>query len=486
MLTTAISAAALEVDEQYLLEKALDYDQWFQMWHSPTHDGGFGSAVEVEFTDPENTEVKQYEGRWDSCLWTGTYLGGQAFRYAVTRDEQARQNARKAANALHHHLMVTGVPGYVSRIVVPNIPVYAHDFQYNGLCHDGTGDYEGTIWCENTSRDQYTGYWFGNSLAFDLIDDPDLRNQIRSDIRQVYDYFVRNKWTIIRPNGEPSTAGPQIGPVMMLAWLLIGHDILEDPEIWDLYMERFDEFTRLRLLDIDSNSLFNRYSEYYGNNLRNQAYFNIFRLDPDPARQRVYLDIYERGVRTYTRGTHNVWIDLIYLSGCLRHNACMDGNGVLEEVLIGLTDFWDPPHRDLPVGPIPQMPMDPFPQIWNGLIDSLGLPPEIADEIRLNEQPLYAQEVRHRCHGDFIWQRSPFRNSCEGGDGSFVRPGIDYVTPYWMGRYLDLIPPGNPLADDDDDTGDGVDYSDPPPGPGDDDSPPESPEDDEDDGVCGG
>jgi hypothetical protein len=39
---------------------------------------------------------------------------------------------------------------------------------------------------------------------------------------------------------------------------------------------------------------------------------------------------------------------------------------------------------------------------------------------------------------DFLWQRSPFQLS-SGGDGYVEGAGIDYLLPYWMGRYFGVV-----------------------------------------------
>jgi len=39
---------------------------------------------------------------------------------------------------------------------------------------------------------------------------------------------------------------------------------------------------------------------------------------------------------------------------------------------------------------------------------------------------------------DFLWQRSPFQLA-GGGTGRIEGPGIDYILPYWMGRYYGVI-----------------------------------------------
>jgi hypothetical protein len=38
----------------------------------------------------------------------------------------------------------------------------------------------------------------------------------------------------------------------------------------------------------------------------------------------------------------------------------------------------------------------------------------------------------------FLWQRDPFAFE-GGGEGDIETAGIDYILPYWMGRYYGVI-----------------------------------------------
>ena len=46
--------------------------------------------------------------------------------------------------------------------------------------------------------------------------------------------------------------------------------------------------------------------------------------------------------------------------------------------------------------------------------------------------------VPDRVTTDYLWQRSPFQLS-GGGSGRIENAGIDYILPYWMGRYYGVI-----------------------------------------------
>jgi hypothetical protein len=50
-------------------------------------------------------------------------------------------------------------------------------------------------------------------------------------------------------------------------------------------------------------------------------------------------------------------------------------------------------------------------------------------------QPL---PVVNRIRTDFLWQRSPFL-LFGGGTGKIESAGIDYILPYWMARYYQVV-----------------------------------------------
>jgi hypothetical protein len=49
--------------------------------------------------------------------------------------------------------------------------------------------------------------------------------------------------------------------------------------------------------------------------------------------------------------------------------------------------------------------------------------------------------VQLRVTSDFQWQRSPYKIGTTWPTGDRYFPGVDMITPYWMGRYFGYIPP---------------------------------------------
>jgi len=170
-----------------LREKAMAYDDWHLAWHQPDH----GSCIHAYFTDDTYTEVSGYHGHGDSTMWTGNYFGSQAFRYWVTGDEEARQNAINRVLTLSGHLHVTGRPGFISRfwdsLDSLTYPGDAWCDSYDRCHRVESGEYSGGWWIGETSRDQYIGWFYGMAVAYDLIDDEPTREIIRDDVTEVLD-----------------------------------------------------------------------------------------------------------------------------------------------------------------------------------------------------------------------------------------------------------------------------------------------------------
>ena len=500
MKTTALAAFFLVLlsapmafcDVDVLLERAYEHHQWANTYNL----NPYGSVGYVYFEDPGSFEINRYSFG-DSTIWTGTYLAAEAFRYGVTGEEEAKENAIRTVHALDAHLRITQVPGFIARVAAPDEPPYNTGYTTHSRYVQGTGEWEGSFWINNTSRDQYTGWFFGMATAYDLIDDEPTRELIREDVKTVIDELRTDGYWIIGENGLPTDAGPHALETQRLTWHLIAAHVLDDPAYWELYAQLFEEYKDS--LRLDNFSWFNKYMEYYGFNLAHENFFTLLRLERDPDRRAFYLDIFYRAIRKLVHYTHNVFFDVIYLSQCERAGACQDFDDHLADVKIQLFDFQDPPVREIPKT-IPDWPLDPLSVILSDFVDQYNLR-WLAD---FDYQTLDPRPVLYRCPRSFMWQKTPYNIDCPGGDGTEVYPGVDYMVAYWMGRYYSFIDPGNenevywppdntyPDDDDDDDstdddTSDDDDISDDDAQDDDDDQGPlsDSDDDDDDNGCCG-
>ena len=121
--------------------------------------------------------------------WTAMYLASQCFRYAVTGEPEARQNARVAAYALMKLEQVTGVDGFFARSIVPGDECEAKQ-QGSGEWHLGAdGQW---CWKGDTSSDEFVGHVFGLSLFYDLVADEDERADVARTLGGILGYVLKS------------------------------------------------------------------------------------------------------------------------------------------------------------------------------------------------------------------------------------------------------------------------------------------------------
>lgn len=141
----------------------------------------YGTVADSSFatgdpTDVANfTRVVGYDHAGDAAIWTGHYLAAEAFRYRVTGAPVARRNLRLALDGLDAlaSLAGDGAPGPLARFVMPRSSPFAagiRAIEARQSFHDGTLRGEPVTWIGNTSRDQYSGAFFGLGVAYDMLD----------------------------------------------------------------------------------------------------------------------------------------------------------------------------------------------------------------------------------------------------------------------------------------------------------------------------
>jgi len=424
-----------------LREKAEGLDDWHQAHHQPV----YGGTVDVSFTDDTRTEVEGYSGLNDSCIWSGIYLGGQAMRYRVTSDQDALNNVLHTVSALHGYLKVNGTTGFISRYWGSQGSLPYEDDAWcdnNERCHRvDQGDYAGDFWIGETSRDQYTGWFFGMEMAYDALADEDVRTQIREDILEVLTTLIDDQWRIIDEEGEPSTKAPFIIPAYRLAWLLTGYHVTGDEEIAEeLQSWLLDE--KRPLLKLSSISTMNRYAQYYGNNLNHTNWFNVLRLG------RVYLspedfaflvEVFENQVHTFTRLSHNAWFNGIFMSqGAYEPGAKNDQHQ--DQLEQDLTDFPEAPnYRYFRPAPDPSTyTLDPVSVFLHDLQVQFPFLEELMGGVE--PQAMDAFPVDQQCNHAFRFEHNPFEiEDCGSDQPERVYPGADYLTAYWLASYYGFL-----------------------------------------------
>jgi hypothetical protein len=423
-------------DSGALRQKAEAYDAWHLKWHQRD----YGGSAEVLFKDDSLTEVERIGGWGDSTIWTGTYLASQSMRYHVTGNTQAKTNAMRMVRTLSGHLHATGTPGYIARYWAPKTSIAYYGDEWcdtQERCHHmEEGPFAGDWWWGETSRDQYTGWFLGMSLAYDLVDDEETRAIIKADVGEVVGKLIEHQWKIIAEDGEPSSGAAEVLPGMRLAFCTIGYHVTGDAAVGRELSKMLLNANRAAIRISDINFM-NRYTEYYGNNLGHNCWYNTLRLGKAYFSEDDYkwlVKEFNENVHTFTRLSHNAWFNGIYMSqGGWKDDPKVE---YYNQLVHDLIDFWDVPNREhvLPARELYDIKIDPMSVIIHNIYTEQPWMKEIMGEVEV--QAIEAFPVQLQCTSGFLWQRNPFRIDACGSDlPRAIHPGVDYLVAYWLASY---------------------------------------------------
>jgi hypothetical protein len=379
---------------------ALAIDANIQARHVP-----YGTIMDPILSLPDLSQVVDYTRCGDSAIWTGHYLAAEAFRYNVTGAADAMTNINNAISALDNLINVTG-GNVLSRCALPaNSPHAAsisNQESANGI-HNGTVFGAPWIWVGNTSRDQYIGVFFGLTVTYDLVADQGVRNWCSYLITRLLQNLVDNLWNIVMPDGTISTTF-LIRPDQQLSLLLIGKHV--------------NGAAFEKQYSAESNLISPAVPVPIGVDCANQtsSYFK-FNLD--------YLTSYS--LKRMGSGYSEFWYNAAYDE--LRNTTASHENAhfnMIDRAINGVNANRDAETQSL----LDAWLLRPRVDVYR---DFTGQFPVCST----NEacQPL---PVVDRVTTDFLWQRDPFALS-GGGQGDIETAGIDYILPYWMGRYYGVI-----------------------------------------------
>ncbi len=136
-------------------------------------------------------------------LWTSMYLGGEIFRFAVTKEADALANIRESLDAMERLYTINPVPGFPSRSFERRgfIPQLSDPERWQ---HAPDPEWD---WKATTSSDEVIGHIFAFGALAELVDVPDLRKRAIVLIDTLMMHIIKNNWYLIDFDGKPTLWG---------------------------------------------------------------------------------------------------------------------------------------------------------------------------------------------------------------------------------------------------------------------------------------
>ncbi|MGA3185872.1 MAG: hypothetical protein ABSF22_02070 [Bryobacteraceae bacterium] len=143
-------------------------------------------------------------------VWTGRYLAGVAYEYAVTQDPQVRKLGGQLLIGLRRLQEVTGKPGLLARgYIKGHGPV--EGFERGGgdsaHWHQGQGAFADYRFYSDVSVDNFNAVLYGYALYFDLAADAEQKKMIAYDVDRLMTHMLDNHYRVIDLNGKVTQYG---------------------------------------------------------------------------------------------------------------------------------------------------------------------------------------------------------------------------------------------------------------------------------------
>ena len=262
-------------------------------------------------------------------VWTGRYLAGVGYQYAVTKDRWVRRHGGQMLEALRKLQEMTGKPGLLARGYVKGhgpVEDWERDGKDSREWRQGQGPFADYRWYGDVSVDNFNAVLYGYAIYYDLAADEAQKKFIARDVDRLMTHLLDNQCRIIDVNGEvtlwghvgidPDPARDQYyqkhyGPLlaryklqdapwrpplraslMLLPDLLIAHHITARPRYLEFYRRVLARFK-----DNPDLPKMTRPTDHSSEGQDYEALYNLIRYERDPellARYRQWMsDLWE-------------------------------------------------------------------------------------------------------------------------------------------------------------------------------------------------
>ena len=375
--------------------------------------------------------------------YTGNYLAMESFRYAATKDPDARAKAKKAFHFLQQLREVTGGDGYFARTIVP--------VEWSDKVHDGNRTYtepekaeelvndprfkpvevrwhksaDGKwLWKGDASSDEWCGHMMGYYFYYTLAADEDEKALVRQHVAALVDHLIAHNfemndvdgththWGVWSPsalNHDPEWIQDRSENSMeLLAFLKLAYYVTNNEKYQQQYLHLIKDEHYLDNMAalVDQNPA---WFIYFDVTMQAYLYPILLHCEKDPQ----LLAFYQKHIDNWMQhriGDKNPLINFLYCYARGKKIETASSVDFLVDTPLDLVD-WYTDHTKREDVHIVHTPM--------------------LDAVQINEMP--PASIR----GVVRWDKNPWE--AVSGNPNTEREPVFWLYPYWIGRYLKMI-----------------------------------------------
>ena len=411
--------AVIDYEPYTLQKKAAYYERHLEEWGQKR----LGFTHKLEWNSGLNEWVREVSD--NDVGWSTHYLTAMCFKFAVTGDKHARDEAVDFFNSVKWSEEITGIPGFPARSVWA-VGEKGHQAQHGsgGLPAEWHETPDGVWqWKGDTSSDETDAHFYAVPIFHDLVATGRDKDRAKEHLRRVAAHIYENGWVLRDVDGQPTRwarwdpeylQGPKgyyargLNGLEVLAYMQTASTLTGDPRfakaLDELYAMGYHQNVLRQKLTFSPGFIF-----HSDDRLAFYAYHPVLMYTTDPTMRSIYLRSFERSWEV-ERIEHIPWFNFIY--GGLTGNDC---------------------EADEAVRHLREWPLD--------LIDYSYQHSQRADLHTPDGYVAYSggtRPISPREKGPCRWVDNQL--SLEGGSGgqAVVDPA-GWLDAYWMGRYYGMI-----------------------------------------------
>ncbi len=400
-------------------------------------------AGQCRLTVPGDTTTWKPDDDDNDGEYTGNYLVMESFRYAVTKDNEAKQNAKKAFGFLKFLQDVTGSKGYFARTVVPA--------DWTAVLHDTNQTYTAEaiademvkeprnkpvpvrwrksqdgkwIWKGDASSDEMCGHMFGYYFYHELVADKEEKKRVAAHVASIVDHLIKNnynmmdddgshtRWSVWSPdklNRDPEWLPDQYQNSMeMLAFLKLAYHVTGNKEYEKKYrylIEKEHYLENMAKVKMQDPAWF----IYFDVIMQAYLYPILIKCETDPKLVAFYQSHMDEWMER-RKADHNPLINFIYCYSRDKKIELQNSVDLLKDTPLDLVS-WTIDHTQRE--------------------DVSTVHSPVLEDDQVSELPPASIRATIR------WDSNPW--SAVNGNPSIEREPVFWLLPYWMGRYLKMI-----------------------------------------------
>ncbi|HRN48169.1 MAG TPA: hypothetical protein PK110_04375 [Niabella sp.] len=162
----------------------------------------YGLLAEIRLKTPGDLTTAEMIDTDNDGLWSSFYIGSQAFRYAVTKEEIAKKHAWETFEAYERLVSINPLEGFPSRTYERT------GFKVSDPKAWRTGKDTAWEWKGTTSSDEFVGHIFAAAVMDQFIaKTKEEKKRVANFVDTILTHIIKNNYNFVDQDGKPTLWG---------------------------------------------------------------------------------------------------------------------------------------------------------------------------------------------------------------------------------------------------------------------------------------